>query len=131
MPRWCLLLHTTLHPFPGVTDEPAVQLVFAVKHHAVPTNRADVHQEGSIDSGLRRVPVSEHSINFQDLPVDDGGQDQPQTAGPTHLLLQVAPVGLALLVIVDLPSEGVQLLPFEEAAPQAPPERGIRQILEN
>jgi hypothetical protein len=60
----------------------------------------------------------------------DGGQDEHQTASLTHLLLQVAPVGLALFAIMNLPSEGMQLLPFEGAAPHAPPERGIRQILE-
>jgi hypothetical protein len=59
IPRWRLLVHTTLHPFPRVTDEAAAQPVFAVKHHVVPTIRADVHQEGSIDSGRRRVPVAE------------------------------------------------------------------------
>jgi hypothetical protein len=51
--------------------------------------------------------VPEHPINFQDLPGDDGRQNEHQTAGPIHLLLQVAPVGLALLPVVDLPSEGM------------------------
>jgi hypothetical protein len=36
-----------------------------------------------------------------------------------------------LLAIVDLPREGMQLLPFEEPTPHPPPECGVGQIFEN
>jgi transposase len=85
-----------------MTDEAAVQPVLAIEHRVVAANRADVREEGWINSDLRGVPMPEHAINFQDLRVDDGGQNQHQTAGPTHLLLQIAPMKAAFPRLVHV-----------------------------
>ena len=52
-------------------------------------------------------------------------------AGPAHLLLEIPPIGLPVLAIVDLPRQGMELLAFEQTASNAPPERGIGQIVED
>ena len=56
--------------------------------------------------------------NLQNLPIDNGGQDEDQTAGPTHLLLEIAPVGVPALAIMDMARQGMELLPLEQ--PRAP-----------
>jgi hypothetical protein len=132
---WCLKLHAKRHPSPGVTYEAAVQPVLTAEHHVIPANRADVRQGGWINSGLGGLPMPEHGINFRDLPVDNGGQDEPQTARPSYLLLPVAPVGLALLAkmlprvaLTELPGPR-RFLVIDASGIQAPGGRGTQYRL--
>jgi hypothetical protein len=53
------------------------------------------------------------TVNLQNLPGDNGGQDQDQTARPAHLLLEIAPIGLASFAIVDMACQRMQLLTLE------------------
>ena len=41
-------------------------------------------------------------FNLPDLPVDDRRQDEHQTAGPAHLLLPIASLGLPPFAVVDV-----------------------------
>ena len=47
------------------------------------------------------------------VAADNGGQDEDQTAGPTHLLLAITPVGVPALAIMDMARQGMALLPLE------------------
>src|SRR6266571_7801085 len=96
------VFHTVLRDTVGVTDPTRVQSVLPIEDYVVPANRADVRQQGGIYALFHRVPVAQHRINLPDLPVDDRRKDEHQTAGPAHLLLPIAPLGLPPFAIVDV-----------------------------
>jgi hypothetical protein len=87
----------------GVTDQARVQSVLAIEDHVVPANRADMRQQGGINPFLQGVLVAQHRINLADLPVNDRGKDQDQTARPAHLLLPIAALCLPALPVMDMP----------------------------
>jgi len=71
------------------------------------------------------------TVNFQNLPVNNGGQDEDQTTRPTHLLLESTPVRIPALAIMDMTRQGVEWLSLEQAPPHAAPECRISEIVEN
>ena len=89
------------------------------KARRYPTRWADVLQQGSIDSIGERVALAEDSGDLPRLPVDDARQDQVQTAAGVHLLPQLAGVDPAPPPVEDVPDQGVELLDFEQAAPDS------------
>src|SRR5262245_58233699 len=97
------VFHTALRDAVGVTDPARFQSVLPIEDHVVPANRANVRQQGGINPRLYGVPVAQYRINLPDLPVNDRGEDQDQTARPAHLLLPVAALGAPALPVVDVP----------------------------
>jgi signal transduction histidine kinase len=91
----------------------------AVEHDIIPLNGADVFQQGEINSIGDRVALTKDPGDFARLPVDDARQDQVQAAAGVHLLPQLAGVDPAPPPVKDIPGQGVELLDFEQAAPDA------------
>src|SRR5215510_1275399 len=75
--------------------------------------------------------MAQDRIDFADLPVDNCCQDEHQTARPTHLLLEITPIGMTTLAIVDMPGQGMQLLALEQPAPYPATESRISEIIQN
>src|SRR2546427_3825151 len=114
----------------GVTDPARVQSVLPIEDHVVPANRADVRQQGGLNTLFHRVPVAQHRINLPDLPVDDRRQDEHQTAGPAHLLLPIAALCLPPFAIVDMPRYAMELFAFQQSSPDPAAEgRESREML--
>jgi hypothetical protein len=63
------------------------------------------------------------------LPVDDAGQDQVQATAGVHLLPQLAGVNPAPPPVKDIPGQGVELLDFEQAAPDAAAQLRLLDLL--
>ena len=103
----------------------------AIEHDVIPLDRADVFQQGEIDSIGNRVALTQDPGDFARLPVDDASQDQVQAAAGVHLLPQLAGVDPAAPPVEDVPGQGVKLLDLEQAAPDATAQLRFRQILQN
>jgi hypothetical protein len=104
---------------PATADELPIEDILTVKHHVIPLDGADVFQQGSLDSIADRVALAEGSGDLPCLPVDNARQDQVQTAAGVHLLPQLAGVNPAPPPVEDVPGQGVELLDFEQAAPDS------------
>jgi hypothetical protein len=110
-------------------DELPIEDILTVKNDVIPLDGADVFQQGGIDSIGDRVTLAEDSGDLPRLPVDDARQDQVQTAAGVHLLPQLAGVNPATPPIEDVPGQGVELLDFEQAAPDPAAQFRLREVL--
>ena len=84
-----------------------------------------------IDSIGGRVALIEDPRYFRCLPVDDARQDQVQAAASVHLLPQLSGVNSAPPPVKDVPGQGVELLDFEQAAPDPAAQFRLREVLED
>src|ERR1700737_3575124 len=112
-------------------DELPIEDILAVEHDVIPLDGADVFQQGGIDSIGDRVALAEDSGDLPRLPVDDARQDQVQTAAGVHLLPQLAGVNPTPPPVEDVPGQGVELLDFEQAAPDPAAQFRLREVLED
>src|SRR5262249_10191901 len=63
--------------------------------------------------------------------IDNGREEEDQTAGPPHLLREIAPVGVPALAIMDMARQGMELFPLQQPPPHPAPERWIGEIVED
>jgi len=127
-----LVFHTEHPPMTRLADHEApVEGLLAIQYEVVPPHRTNRDEERRVYPVLRRGPMAYDTVNVQNLPGDNGRQAENHTAGPTHLLLEIAPVGVPALAIMALARQGREGLPLEQAPPPPAPACRIRERVED